>query len=80
METGPSQGGAELHGNLAECWQATPDGLGITFKMRAGRTFGSGNPSTAEDAAFSLQRDVGLNKPPVSSSSAPWPTYPATRA
>jgi peptide/nickel transport system substrate-binding protein len=56
---------AELRGDLAESWEVAPDGLSLTFRMRAGKKFSSGNPVTAEDAAFSLQRAILLNKPPV---------------
>jgi len=55
----------EIKGVLAESWNASEDGLTITFKMVQGRKFSSGNPVTAEDAAFSLQRAVILNKPPA---------------
>ncbi len=56
---------AELLGDLAESWLVAPDGLSITFTMREGKKFSSGNAVTAEDAAFSFQRAVVLNKPPV---------------
>src|SRR5690348_14026757 len=36
----------------------------LTFKMRKGLHFASGNPITAEDAAYSLQRAVIMNKTP----------------
>lgn len=49
---------------VAESWQATADGRQITFKIRAGLKFQSGNPVTAEDAAFSLRRGIQLGKPP----------------
>ncbi len=50
--------------DLAESWEVSEDGLSITFTMREGVKFHSGNPVTAEDAAFSLQRAVKLNKTP----------------
>ncbi|WP_420404711.1 ABC transporter substrate-binding protein [Nisaea sp.] len=49
---------------LAESWTISEDGTQYTFKMRPGVTFHSGNPVTAHDAAFSLQRAVILNKTP----------------
>lgn len=49
---------------LAESWELADDGVTYTFKIREGVTFHSGNPMTAEDAAFSLQRAVILNKTP----------------
>ncbi len=50
--------------DLAESWEVSEDGRSITFTMREGVKFHSGNPVTAEDAAFSLQRVVKLNKTP----------------
>lgn len=50
--------------DLAESWEVSEDGKTITFTMREGVKFHSGNPVTAEDAAFSLQRAVILNKTP----------------
>ncbi len=49
---------------LAQSWTTSPDGLTWTFTLKDGATFASGNPVTAEDAAFSLQRAVILNKSP----------------
>ena len=51
--------------SLAESWEVSEDGTTITFKMREGVTFHSGNPVRAEDAAWSLQRAVKLNKTPA---------------
>ena len=50
--------------DLAESWTVSEDGRTITFTMREGVTFQSGNPVRAEDAAFSLKRAVILNKTP----------------
>ncbi|MFC0201168.1 ABC transporter substrate-binding protein [Paracoccus rhizosphaerae] len=50
---------------LAESWEVSEDGLSITFTMRDGVTFHSGNPVRAEDAAWSLQRAVKLDKTPA---------------
>ena len=49
---------------LAESWTVSEDGKTFTFKMRPGVKFHSGNPVTAQDAAFSLHRAVILNKTP----------------
>lgn len=49
---------------LAESWTISADGKTYTFTMRSGVKFHSGNPVTANDAAFSLQRAVILNKTP----------------
>ncbi|MBD8493091.1 ABC transporter substrate-binding protein [Pseudomonas syringae] len=47
---------------LAERWEISPDRMRLTFHLRAGVTFHSGNPLTAQDVAWSLQRVVTLNK------------------
>lgn len=51
--------------SLAESWEVSEDGTSITFTMREGVTFHSGNPVRAEDAAWSLQRAVKLDKTPA---------------
>ncbi len=61
----PMDLGAGYQPDLAESWEVSEDGKTITFTMREGVTFHSGNPVTAEDAAFSLQRAVILNKTPA---------------
>ena len=55
---------ANIQGNVAESWEIADDGKTYTFKVRDGITFHSGNPLTAEDAAWSLQRVIKLNKTP----------------
>ncbi len=55
----------ELEPGLAESWSVADDGKTYTFKIRDGVKFHSGNPVTAEDAAWSLQRAVKLNKTPA---------------
>jgi peptide/nickel transport system substrate-binding protein len=54
----------KIEGDLAENWDVSKDGLTFTFKLRRDAKFESGNPVTANDAAFSLQRVVKLNKTP----------------
>lgn len=54
-----------IKGELAESWESSADGLTTTFRIKQGRKFASGNPVTAEDAAFTLQRAVILNKAPA---------------
>ncbi len=51
----------DIQPQLAESWEISDDGLTYTFTMATGATFSSGNPVTAEDAAYSLQRAVKLN-------------------
>ncbi len=55
---------SEIRGELAESWGVADDGVTYTFKLRKGVKFTSGNAVTAEDAAWSLQRAVILNKSP----------------
>ena len=55
---------SQLKGELAESWSVAADGKTYTFKMKKGIKFHSGNPVTAHDAAYSLQRAVALNKSP----------------
>ena len=50
--------------DLAESWTVSADGRTITFTMREGVKFHSGNPVRAKDAEFSLRRVVTLNKTP----------------
>ncbi len=52
-------------GELAEKWDISADGLTFTFTLKQNIKFASGKPVTAEDAAFSLQRAVKLNKTPA---------------
>ncbi|WP_343116065.1 ABC transporter substrate-binding protein [Ostreiculturibacter nitratireducens] len=56
---------SNIFGVIAESWQVAPDGKSISFTIREGRTFASGNPITAEDVVFSLVRAVKLDKSPA---------------
>ena len=64
IELDPTKPG-ELVAGLAESWSVADDGLTYSFKMKAGLTFSSGNPVRAQDAAYSLQRAVKLDKSPA---------------
>jgi peptide/nickel transport system substrate-binding protein len=55
----------KLVGGTAESWTVSADGHTFTFKMRPGLKFHSGNPVRAQDAAFSLQRVIKLDKTPA---------------
>lgn len=54
----PTQGGPGHTGHLAESW--TVDGASYTFKLRGDATFQSGNPVTAADVVYSLERMQAL--------------------
>ncbi|MCO1345490.1 ABC transporter substrate-binding protein [Burkholderia multivorans] len=54
-----------FNGQIAQSWTVGADGLTYTFKLRPGLTFHSGNPLTADDVAWSLQRTVLLDKGPA---------------
>jgi peptide/nickel transport system substrate-binding protein len=56
---------SKIYGEVAESWTVAPDGKTFTFKIRPNKKFASGNPITAEDAVFSLQRAVILDKSPA---------------
>jgi peptide/nickel transport system substrate-binding protein len=64
LVTYPVDDVTNLQGHVAESWEIADDGKTYTFKVRPGITFHSGNPLTAEDAAWSLQRVIKLNKTP----------------
>lgn len=54
-----------LVGGVAESWEVSNAGKTITFKIRSGLKFHSGNPVRAEDVVWSLRRVVKLNKTPA---------------
>lgn len=56
---------SKVFGVVAEEWTVSEDGKTITFKIREGRKFASGNPITAADAVYSLQRAIILDKSPA---------------
>ena len=49
---------AHMHGELAESYAVSPDGLSITFKLRPGAKWHDGTPVTIEDVKWSLDREV----------------------
>lgn len=55
---------SNIYGALAESWSVANDGKTYTFKLRPGIKFSSGNPVTAADVVYSIQRAVTLNKAP----------------
>ena len=54
------QGGAGVVPHLAESWET--DGKTYTFKLRTDVKFQSGNPLTADDVVFSLDRMKGIGQ------------------
>lgn len=56
---------SKVKGDLADSWTVSDDGLTYTFKLKSGLKFASGNPITAEDVAWSLERAVKLDKSPA---------------
>ena len=56
---------SKLYGDIAKSWTFSPDGKTYTFELKPGLKFASGNPLSAEDVAWSLQRAVLLDKSPA---------------
>ncbi|PYE26643.1 peptide/nickel transport system substrate-binding protein [Rhizobium sp. PP-CC-3A-592] len=56
---------SKVKGDLAESWTVSDDGLTFTFKLKPGMTFASGNPITAEDVAWSIERVIKMDKSPA---------------
>ncbi|MEO5760388.1 MAG: ABC transporter substrate-binding protein [Mesorhizobium sp.] len=54
----PSKSGTELEPGLAEKWTVSPGGLEYTFTLRDAK-FANGEPVTADDVLYSLQRAAG---------------------
>jgi peptide/nickel transport system substrate-binding protein len=48
----------DLRGDLAESWELSEDGLTYTFALHENATWHDGNPVTAEDVAYSMDRMV----------------------
>ena len=53
---------SKIYGEVAESWTVSPDGKTFTFKIRPNKKFASGNPLSAEDVVFSLQRAVAARQ------------------
>ncbi len=56
---------SKLIADAAKTWSVSADGKTYTFELKPGLKFASGNPMTAEDVVFSLQRGVLLDKSPA---------------
>jgi len=62
--------GNPLAPSLAESWSMSPDGLVYDFVLRKGVKFHNGDPVTAEDVKFSLERYRGASAKPLKESVA----------
>ena len=51
--------GKQQAGSLAESWNVSPDGLVYEFVLRSGVRFHNGDPLTADDVKFSVERYRG---------------------
>ncbi len=58
---------SNLKPGLAETWDVKDagDNWEVTFHLRDGAKFASGNPITADDVVYSFQRVISLNKSPA---------------
>ncbi|HLL11257.1 MAG TPA: ABC transporter substrate-binding protein [Rubrivivax sp.] len=56
---------SKLVADLAKSWSVSADGKTYSFELKPGIKFASGNPVSAEDVVFSLQRAVLLDKTPA---------------
>lgn len=56
---------SKLYGDLAKSWKVSDDGKTYSFELKPGLKFASGNPLSAEDVAWSLQRAVIMDKGPA---------------
>jgi len=61
-----SRNPAEMQPILAEGWEISQDGRTITFRIREGVRFHSGNPLTANDVLYSFRRLLLLGREPSS--------------
>ncbi len=56
---------SKLLPDLARAWSVSADGKTYSFELKPGLSFATGNPLSAEDVVFSLQRAVLLDKTPA---------------
>ena len=56
---------SKLYGDLAKSWKVSEDGKNYTFELKPGLKFATGNPISAEDVVWSLQRAVIMDKGPA---------------
>lgn len=58
---------SSIEPRLAQSWDISADNMSVTFHLRDGVKFASGNPLTAQDVAWSLKRLLKLNLAQASS-------------
>jgi peptide/nickel transport system substrate-binding protein len=51
--------------DIASSWKASDDGKTITFEIKPGLKFASGNPISADDVVYSMHRAIVLDKAPA---------------
>jgi peptide/nickel transport system substrate-binding protein len=56
---------SKIHGVVADTWTMSPDGKTMSFTVKQGKKFASGNDLMADDVVFSLVRAVKLDKSPA---------------
>ncbi|PZQ97583.1 MAG: ABC transporter substrate-binding protein [Cereibacter sphaeroides] len=56
---------SKIFGVVADNWTLSPDGLTMSFNIKQGKKFASGNDMTAADVVYSLVRTVKLDKSPA---------------
>jgi peptide/nickel transport system substrate-binding protein len=56
---------SKIFGVVADTWTLSPDGKTMSFTVKQGKKFASGNDMMADDVVFSLVRAVKLDKSPA---------------
>lgn len=65
LVTFPDADASSIDPLLASDWTVSEDGLTYTFTLREGAVFASGNPVTADDVVFSINRLKNLKSSPA---------------
>jgi len=55
----------KVKSDLADSWTVSDDGLTYTFKLKPNLKFASGNPVSADDVVFSVERLIKMDKSPA---------------
>lgn len=66
LVTFPSDSAASIEPRLAESWSVSEDGMVYTFTLREGVVFANGDPLTAADVVFSINRLKNIKGNPSS--------------